>query len=167
MFTIFVLFFSIFTPLPIFLASFFLIHQQKFPGQKSLGGGTLPPCPPPVTSLPASTFWEAKERGARKFFKGQKCKQCDLSEQTLVFLCWNCQIRAKFNTFESICGKTREGARKYYGVQMLPWSHVHWAHFNRKWRHFCLNSGVWYKPKYSTELAPHVHVSLQPGQSPH
>ena len=33
-----------------FLASFFPIRQQKFPSQKSLGG-TLPPCPPPVTPL--------------------------------------------------------------------------------------------------------------------
>ena len=43
---------SQFSPLfPFFLASFFPIRQQKFPGQKSLGG-TLPPCPPPpVTPL--------------------------------------------------------------------------------------------------------------------
>ena len=33
-----------FTPFPISLPLFFLIHQQKFPSQKSLGG-TLPPCP--------------------------------------------------------------------------------------------------------------------------
>ena len=47
---------SQFSPLfPFFLASFFPVRQQKFPGQKSLGG-TLPPLPPPppppVTPLP-------------------------------------------------------------------------------------------------------------------
>ena len=38
------------------LASLFLIDQQKFPSQKSLGG-TLPPCPPPVTALMESPHW--------------------------------------------------------------------------------------------------------------
>ena len=42
-FTIFLIFFSIFTLFPFLLTSFFPIRQQKFPGQKSLG--TL--CPPP------------------------------------------------------------------------------------------------------------------------
>ena len=38
---------SQFSPLfPFFLASFFPIHQQKFPGQKSRGEGTLCPLPP-------------------------------------------------------------------------------------------------------------------------
>ena len=53
-FPIFHLFYSIFTPFPFFLASFFPIRQQKFPGQKSLGGHSapLPPAPPPpVTPL--------------------------------------------------------------------------------------------------------------------
>ena len=42
-----------FPPFAFFLADFFPIGQQKFPGQKSLGG-TMPPCPsppPPVTPL--------------------------------------------------------------------------------------------------------------------
>ena len=39
-FTIFLLFFSIF--LPFFLASFFPVGQQKFPGQKFLGGALCP-----------------------------------------------------------------------------------------------------------------------------
>ena len=47
-FTIFFLF-SIFTLFPLFLASFFPVGQQKFPGQKSLGA--LCPLPPPVTTL--------------------------------------------------------------------------------------------------------------------
>ena len=38
--------FTIFTPFPFFLASFFPLGQQKFLGQKSLGG-TLHPAPPP------------------------------------------------------------------------------------------------------------------------
>ena len=38
------------TLFPFFLDSFFPIRQEKFSGQKSLGG-TLPPCPPPVTPL--------------------------------------------------------------------------------------------------------------------
>ena len=42
-FTIFLLFISIITLIPFFLAYFFPICQQKFPGQKSLGD-TLPPC---------------------------------------------------------------------------------------------------------------------------
>ena len=45
-FPIFHLFYSIFTPFPFFLASFFPIRQQKFPGQKSLGGHSAPPPPP-------------------------------------------------------------------------------------------------------------------------
>ena len=53
-FTIFLLFFSIFTTFPFFsLPPFFPIRKQTFPGQKSLGG-TLPPLlppPPPVTPL--------------------------------------------------------------------------------------------------------------------
>ena len=43
-FTIFLLFFSIFPLFHFFFASFFPVGEQKFPGQKSLGG-TLPPCP--------------------------------------------------------------------------------------------------------------------------
>ena len=45
-----------FSPLfPFFLASFFPIRQQKFPGQKSLGGHSAPP---PVTPLsPCSPIW--------------------------------------------------------------------------------------------------------------
>ena len=58
-FTIFLLFFSNFSPFStFFLASFFPVGQQKFPGQKSLGG-TLPlplPPPPPVTPLPKKTI---------------------------------------------------------------------------------------------------------------
>ena len=43
---------SQFLPLsPFFLAYFFPIRQQKFPGQKSLGG-TLPPAPPPPPVTP-------------------------------------------------------------------------------------------------------------------
>ena len=41
-FTIFLLFFSIFTPFPFFLASFFPVGQQKFPGLKSLGTLGIP-----------------------------------------------------------------------------------------------------------------------------
>ena len=44
LFTIFLLFFSIFTPFPFFLASFFPVGQQKFPGHKSWG--ILQPPPP-------------------------------------------------------------------------------------------------------------------------
>ena len=45
---------SQFSPLfPFPLASLFPIRRQKFPRQKSLGG-TLPPCPPPVTPLASS-----------------------------------------------------------------------------------------------------------------
>ena len=42
-----------------FLASFFPVGQQKFPGQKSLGGTLSPaptPPPPPVTPLPKKTI---------------------------------------------------------------------------------------------------------------
>ena len=50
-FTIFLLFFSIFHPFSFFfLASFFPILQQKFPGQKSLGG-TLPPPVMPLDEM--------------------------------------------------------------------------------------------------------------------
>ena len=43
---------SQFSPLfPFFLACFFPVGQQKFPSQKSLMGGTLPPAPVPVTPL--------------------------------------------------------------------------------------------------------------------
>ena len=45
-FTIFLLFFSIFTPSHFFLASFFPVGQQKFPNQKSLG--ELCPLPFPL-----------------------------------------------------------------------------------------------------------------------
>ena len=46
------LFFSIFTPFPFFLPSFFPIRQQKIPGQKSQWGALCPPVPtPPVTPL--------------------------------------------------------------------------------------------------------------------
>ena len=62
-FTIFLLFFSNFSPFStFFLASFFPVGQQKFPGQKSRGGGVLCPCPypppppPPVTPLPKKTI---------------------------------------------------------------------------------------------------------------
>ena len=55
-FTIFLLFFSIFTPFPVFLASFSPIRQQKFPGQKSLGG-TLPPAPPTCYATDFSVDW--------------------------------------------------------------------------------------------------------------
>ena len=55
-FTVFLLFFSIFNPFPFFLASFFPVGQQKFPGQKSRGH--FAPCsPPPVTPLPVLHPW--------------------------------------------------------------------------------------------------------------
>ena len=51
-FTIFLLFFWSFHPFPFFPCLFFPIRQQKFPGQKSLGGGGQGAlCPPPVTPL--------------------------------------------------------------------------------------------------------------------
>ena len=63
--TIFHLFYSIFTPFPFFLASFFPIRQQKFPGQKSLGGHSAPLPPPPpacyaTVSSPATSVRSEK-----------------------------------------------------------------------------------------------------------
>ena len=55
-FSLFLPFCSIF---PCLLASLFLVGQQKFPSQKSLGG-TLPPCPLPVTPLGQSSSSDRK-----------------------------------------------------------------------------------------------------------
>ena len=62
----FLLFFSIFTPFPFFLASFFPIDKQKFPGQKSLWD-TLPPAPPPpVTPLLNCPYRKVELKGLSK-----------------------------------------------------------------------------------------------------
>ena len=76
-FTIFLLFFSIF--LPFFLASFFPVGQQKFPGQKFLGG-TMPPAPP-VTPLLSNLQRTSKTNWkyvwmAQKLFENQWGRGC-------------------------------------------------------------------------------------------
>ena len=68
---------------PIF--PFFLIRQQKFPGQKSLGGTLPPPCPPPVTSLHKVSFRELMntKRSGNQFNKDHniRCISSFLFEQ--------------------------------------------------------------------------------------
>ena len=58
-FSIFFLFFSIFSPFPFFPCLFFPIHQQKYPGQKSLGAL----CPPHLLRHWSGPIAREKEDG--------------------------------------------------------------------------------------------------------
>ena len=77
-FQIFHLFCSIFTPFPFFLASFFPIRQQKFPGQKSLGGHSAPPCPP-------------------------ACYATVRNANDNIHFCWQLRVRAFFHKSVRVC----------------------------------------------------------------
>ena len=107
-FTIFLLFFSIFTPFPFFLASFFPVGQQKFPGQKSWGGGTLPPasCPPaPLNILNHQTEKNTSSHKIRVFFFLGGCRFLDFHDSyfgpMLLILCVNIVIKKRIRSYSS------------------------------------------------------------------